>query len=128
MGITTFMHDTPPTRGLVWLALSETAVLQSQQYTDADDDDDDAGTGGQLSYAPSGTVPCRIYPVSVRGMGRVIGGAVSEQSTHYVVTPPGTTVNLTDQVIIDTRGTFQVTVVLDRSDAQTTMFEVFKVT
>jgi hypothetical protein len=128
MPISTFLRDRPPVRGLTWLALSEQAIIQSPQITTAASDDSDAGTGGALVWATQATVACRIYPVTVRGMGRIVGAELSEQSTHYVVTPPGTSIHLQDRVVIANRGTYEVTMILERSDAQTTMFEVFRVT
>jgi hypothetical protein len=122
MPISTFIRGRPanPPRGLQFLALTETAMIQTPISVD------DGGGGASQIWQTSGTANCRIYPVSSRAMSRVIGGAISERSTHYIEAVLGTQVALVDRVVIPARGTFEVTAVLERTSALTTVFEVFQ--
>lgn len=124
MPLSTFLNNRPPTqlRGLTWLALSDTAVIQVDTVTS------DTGGGASQSWAASGTLPCRIAPLTNRPLSRMVGGQIDERSTHVVTVPPGTVgVDLSDRVAIVGRGTFEVTGVRERTDALTGVFEVMQV-
>jgi len=120
MPIGTFLNDRPPAqpRGLAFLALSETATIQARTAVS------DGGGGASWTWAAAGTAPCRVYPVTVRGQGRITGGQLDERSTHYCVLPAGTPVNAAERIVIDNRGTFEVTLVLQRTGRLTSVCEV----
>jgi hypothetical protein len=122
MPLSTFLNGRPSTklRGLAWLALSESAQLQRQTSTS------DGGGGVSVGWQTYGTVNCRIYPVTIRGKGRVVGGALSEQATHFLATPLGTMIGLADRAVIANRGTYEITMALERTAALTTVYEVFE--
>jgi hypothetical protein len=121
--LSTFLNNRPPTqlRGLAFMALSETATIQTRTQSS-----DDAGDA-ILSWASGGTVGCRLYPVTRRGRGREIAGAIDERSTHYLITPQGTVIGLADRVLVAGRGTYEITMILDHSNAFVAEYEVFQV-
>jgi hypothetical protein len=123
MPLSTSLHGKPSTRlrGLAWLALADSAVLQARQNVS------DGGGDPVVGWQVAGTVSCRVYPVTIRGRGRVAGGALSEQATHFLVTPLGTVLGLADRAVIANRGTYEVTMALERTEALTTVYEVFEV-
>jgi hypothetical protein len=123
MPLSTFVNQRPPKtlRGLSFLALTESGTVQTRTQSS-----DDAGDA-ILSWAPGTTVPCRLYPVTRRSRGREIGGAINERTTHYLVTPQGTVIGLSDRVVLLNRGTFEITMIMDHSDALLAEFEVFQV-
>jgi hypothetical protein len=121
--ISTFLNNRNPIRlrGAMWLAFTDTAVISRRSMTS------DSGGGGTLTYAAAGTVPCRIYPVTIRGKGALVGGQVNERSTHFCAMPPGGTVLTSDRIAISGRGTFEVTISLETTDAFTTRVEVIQI-
>lgn len=123
MTIATFLNGTGVTRlrGAMFLAFSDTAIIQSRTRTG------DTGGGATDVWNAVGTVACRIYPVSMRGKGALVGDQINEHSTHFCAMPPQTTIHAADRVAIANRGTFEVTVTLDTTDAFTTRVEVFQV-
>ena len=123
MSLGTFLNGRAATqlRGLQWLSFGDTAVIQSKTATS------DSGGGATLSWANIGTAACRIYPVSTRGKSQLVGGQINEQSTHFCALPVGTDVQLADRLVIANRGTFEVTLSLERTDAFTQVIEVFQV-
>lgn len=122
MPIATFLNNRPPTRlrGLQFLAFSESGTVQRRTATT------DVGGGATWVWANVSTVACRIYPVTLRGKGAFIGGALDERSTHYLGTPAGTDVTTSDRVVIAGRGTFEVTMVPDRTGELTRPIEVMQ--
>jgi hypothetical protein len=122
MSLSTFLDGRPAIqlRGLQWLSFSDDATVQARQIVS------DGGGGGTTVWQAGTTVACRVWPVTIRGRGRVIGGALSERSTHFLATPLGTRIGLDDRVVIANRGTFEITMALDRTGALTTMYEVFQ--
>jgi hypothetical protein len=124
MPLSTFLDGRPAIqlRGLQWLALSDLATVQTRQINS------DLGGGGTSVWQTGTTVACRIWPVTIRGKGRVIGGALSEYSTHFLATPLGTKIGLDDRVVIVGRGTFEITMALDRTAPLTSMYEAFQTT
>ena len=124
MPISTFLNGRAPDtlRGLMFLAFSDVAVIQSPTATT------DAGGGASRVWANAGTVQCRIYPVTTRGKGGLVGGQINERSTHFCSMPPATPISTMDRVAIAGRGTFEVTVALETTDELTTRVEVIQVT
>lgn len=122
MSLFTFLHDHPPAtnRGLEWFALSETATIQARSISS------DSGGGGTATWTPSGTIICRIDPLGGGG-SRLTGGQIDERSTHVCTAPADTTIDLANRVVIDGRGTFEVTVVRERTGQLSNVFEVIKV-
>ena len=120
MPYSTFLNGRHPTqlRGLAWLSLTDTGVIQTQAGTS------DAGGGITTAWTASGTVNCRIDPLS--GRERVTGGAIDERSTHLVRCPSDAAVT-TDSRIAMTGGTYEVTAVRDRTGQWLATFEVMQV-
>ena len=116
MGLATFLNGHPGSRGLTWLALSDSAVIQTLTITD------DGGGGGTAAWGASGTVPCRIDPLGANS--RITGGAIDERSTHLVTTPADTSVDVRNRITIANRGTYEVTAVRERTGQLTQVFEV----
>jgi hypothetical protein len=123
MPLSTFLNGRAPTtsRGLQWLSFTDEAIIQTPIATS------DAGGGATEVWQNAGTVPCRIYPVTIRGKGAVVGGQINERSTHFCSMPPATTVDTADRIVIAGRGTFEVTMRLETTDAFTTRVEVIQV-
>lgn len=123
MPLSTFLNNRAPVRlrGAMFLAFSDTAVIQTRTRTG------DSGGGATDAWSAAGTVACRVYPVTMRGKGATIGGQVNERTTHFCNMPPQTTIHTADRVVIANRGTFEVTVALETTDAFTTRVEVFQV-
>lgn len=122
MPISTFLKGREPDRlrGLAWLALSGTAVIMAGTVTS------DLGGGGTTVYRNVGTAPCRIYPLASSGVSRYVGGAISENSTHMVRVPVGSTISLQDRIV--TRGgTYEVLMLPERTSADTRTVEVIKI-
>lgn len=122
MPIATFLNNRPPTRlrGLQLLALSDVASVQRRTAAA------DNGGGATWTWSTISTVPCRIWPLTPRGASRLVGGALDEKTTHYCTMPLGTDVNTSDRVVITGRGTFDVTMVVDRTDEATRLAEVMQ--
>lgn len=53
------------------------------------------------SYAAGDELACAIAPVGGAGQARLIGGRVSESSTHVVTLPRGTAITTKDRVEIE---------------------------
>jgi hypothetical protein len=87
----------------------------------------DAGGGGSFAWSATGTVDCRIDPLSAGG-GGILAGRVDERSTHLVTVPPGTSVTDASRFAISGRGTFEVTATREQTAEQATSFEVLEVT
>lgn len=123
MPIDTFLNNRAPTRlrGAMFLAFSDTGVIQARTRTS------DSGGGATDAWNAVGTVACRIYPVSLRGKGALVGGQINEHSTHFCAMPLGTPINPAERIMIANRGTFEVTLALETTDALSTRVEVFQV-
>jgi hypothetical protein len=123
MSLSTFLNGRSASRlrGVQWLSFTDTAVIQSRTVTS------DSGGGGSPVWNAKGTALCRIYPVTIRGKGMIVGGQVNERSTHFCSMPPQTAISTDDRIVIANRGTFEVTIALDTTDALTTRVEVFQV-
>lgn len=119
MGISTFLNGRPPTRGLSWLALSDTGFVLSSTVVS------DSGGGGSATWNTSGTLTCRVDPVSAAN-SRITGGAIDERSTHIVTAPSDTAVDVANRLAITGRGTFEVTAVRERTGQLTQVFEVLR--
>lgn len=123
MSLSTFLNGQNPTqlRGLAWLAFSDTGYLVSGTVVS------DSGGGGTLTWTAGTTgIPCRIDPVSDRGVSRLTGGAIDERSSHMVTVPPGTTVPVAGRFAITGRGTFEVTATHQRTGELESVFEVIQ--
>lgn len=106
-------------RAIAGSALPGTAVISSQAFSS------DGGGGGTTTWTASGTVACRIAPMS--GTEREVGDRIS-QDADYIVTLPGTaTVTTNSRMVID-GGTFNVEAIRDRSWNVTTRVEVVRQT
>lgn len=116
MPLSTFLNGRPPTRGLTWLALSDTALIISGTVAS------DSGGGVSQSWGTIGTVDCRIDPVGERS--GITGGAIDERSTHVATIPTGSTIDIQNRIEITGRGTYEVTAVRERTDQLTQVFEV----
>ena len=123
MPLGTFLRDDPPTqlRGLQWLAFDDVAVIQSRTATS------DSGGGASFVWNNVGTVPCRIYPVTLRGKGALVGEQINERTTHFCSMPAETQIGTADRILIANRGTFEVTVALETTAALTTRVETFQI-
>lgn len=120
MPISTLLHDLPVQRlrGLQFLALSDQAEIERRTATSDD------GGGAAWAWNTIGTAPCRLYPVTSRGLGAFVGGALDEHTTHFCEMPAGTDVDTADRIAITGRGTFDVTIVPVRTDELTRRIEV----
>jgi head-tail adaptor len=123
MPISTFLNGRAPTqlRGLQWLALSDTGNILTQVSTS------DSGGGATQSWTAGTAVQCRIDPVGDRGDSRIVGGRIDERSTHVVTVPAGTPVLAAGRFSIAGRGTFEITVVRERTAEFTQVFEVIEI-
>jgi hypothetical protein len=87
----------------------------------------DGGGGAAWTWSVvAGTIPCRVYPVTPRGRGAIVGGALDEKTTHYCAFPTGTDVNTADRIVVADRGTFDVTMAATRTDQLTRLVEVMQ--
>lgn len=108
-------------RSVAAQALPGTAVIQAQTFVS------DGGGGGSTTWAPSGTVDCRVVPVAL-GAGAnegLTGGRITPDST-YVITLPAETSVTTNSRIISAGGTFNVEAIRERSWNVTTRVEARK--
>jgi len=123
MPISTFLNGRAPTRlrGLQWLALSDTGSVLTRVSTS------DSGGGASQSWTAGSAMSCRIDPIGDRGDSRVVGGRIDERSTHIVTVPAGASVAVTARFSITGRGTFEVTVVRERTAEFTQVFEVIEI-
>lgn len=123
MGISTFLNGRAPTqlRGLQWLALSDTAVVETLSSAS------DSGGGASETWTVAGTFPCRVAPLTNRPLSRTVGGQIDERSTHVLTTPLGSAIDVASRVVLPTRGTFEVTGVRARTDALTNVCEVIQI-
>lgn len=122
MSLSTFLNGRAPTqlRGLQWLALSGTAIIQRSTATS------DSGGGASVAWANVGTAACRVYPVTTRGRSGLVGGQIDEHTTHYCMLPLGTSVTTSDRIVVD-GATFEVTMALDHTDSFSTLIEVTQI-
>jgi hypothetical protein len=123
VSLSTFLNGREPTRlrGLLWLSLSETGVIYAGSVTS------DSGGGGSFAWSATGTVDCRIDPLSAGG-GGILAARVDERSTHLVTVPPGTSVTDASRFAINGRGTFEVTATREQTAEMSSSFEVLEVT
>jgi head-tail adaptor len=121
MGFSTFLNGAAPTqlRGLAWLSLSDSGILQSLAGTS------DAGGGITSAWSNVGTTECRIDPLTARS--RITGGQIDERSTHVVTVPPDVVVSGAQRFAITNRGTYEVTAVHDRTEPWLNTFEVIQI-
>lgn len=99
-------------------ALPGTAVIQTHQFTD------DGGGGGTVGWTSSGTVDCRIAPLS--GDEREIADRIAEDAEYIVTLPTDASVTVQSRLIV-AGGTFNVAAIRDRSYEVTQRVEVTKV-
>ena len=99
-------------------ALPGTAVINSGTLAS------DGGGGYTETFTASGTVSCRVAPLT--GSEREEGGRISADS-QYVITLPAETVVETDYQIVADGITYNVTAVRDRSWEVTRRVEARKV-
>ena len=123
MPLTTFLYERPPIRGrgLMLTALNDVAVIQSRTSTG------DTGGDAGVAWNAKGTAVCRVYPVTMRGKGGLVGERLNERSTHFCALPLGTDVTPSDRIVIAGRGTFEVTLALDTTSPFTTRVEVIQI-
>lgn len=122
MPISTFLNGGTVTqlRGLQWLAFTDTGTIRTRIVTS------DSGGGGSSTWVTSGTVACRIDPISDRRTSSTTGGRVDERSTHVVTLTAGAAVSADSQFAIAGRGTFEITASHTRTDGLTQVFEVIE--
>ena len=122
--ITTFL-DYPPTRGVLWLSLTDTGRWLVRGTAS------DGGGGVTETYTPAGTaawntttnVDCRIDVIG-GGEGEV-AERVSDRSTHIVTLAAGTAPLSTDNDFqIQNRGRYEVTAIREHTGEMATQFEV----
>lgn len=118
MSLFTSLKNTPPTRGLVSFALTETASVLSGTVVD------DGGGGGTLTYEAGETIPCRIDPLGTGTREGETANRISDRSTDVVTLPANTAITTANELRIDGRGTFEVTAVRERSNELARFVEV----
>lgn len=118
--LSTFLdgRDFNQLRGLQFLALSDVGHVVSKTIVS------DAGGGGTATWTSGSAIPCRIDPLGSRGDERMIGGRISERSTHYVRIPTGVSVTADDRFVIDGRGTFEITALPESTRGWVRLVEV----
>ena len=121
MPFSTFLDGRNPTqlRGLAWLSLSDTGVIQSNAGTS------DAGGGITSAWSNVGTTECRLDPLTSRS--RITGGQIDERSTHVVTVPPDAVIGAADRVVIAGQGTFEITAADSRTRPWLNTFEVIEI-
>lgn len=121
MPYSTFLNGKNPTqlRGLQWLTFTDTGTVYTRGGSS------DSGGGITVAWTAGGTTPCRIDPV-VGNRSGIVGGRIDERSTHIVRVPSGMTVSSDDRFAIAGRGSYEVTVTHDRTDAWALSFEVIQ--
>lgn len=110
MPLSTFLNGRPYTtlRGAAFLALSDVGHLVSGTVTS------DGGGGGTTVWsAGTADIPCRVDAIS--GSEALSAGRISEVSTHVIVMPYGTDIDVRDRFAIENRGTFEITAVSERT-------------
>jgi head-tail adaptor len=118
--LTTFLNGRDPERlrGVMFLALSEVAVIQTRTATS------DVGGGASHVWANTGTVECRVDPVG-GGPGN-LANRIDERSSHIVTVPPYADVTSGQRVTIANRGTYEITQTHERTAANVERFEVMQ--
>jgi SPP1 family predicted phage head-tail adaptor len=111
--------DLTSMRATAQQALPGTAVIQSGTLTS------DGGGGYTETFTPSGTVACRVAPLS--GDERQEGGRITTDSEYVITLPADTTVETDDRIVVGSI-TYNVTAVRDRSWEITRRVEAKKVT
>lgn len=106
-------------RAVAERALPGTAIIQTNTFTS------DGGGGGSVGWAASGTVDCRIAPLS--GDERTIGGRVTAEADSIVTLPFGTDIAEDARLVIDGT-TYNVQAIRERSYEVTTRVEVARET
>jgi head-tail adaptor len=100
-------------------ALPGTAVIYGGTFAS------DGGGGGSFAYTASGTVSCRIAPLT--GTEREVGERISSDADFIVTLPVSTSVS-TDSRLVISGGTFNVAAIRDRDWEITQRVEVVKQT
>lgn len=126
MPYSTFMRGGTAThlRGLAWLSLTDSALFLRGSATD------DGGGGASFTWGTAtvwGTaqaVPCRLDPIGSGEAEQVFGGQLDERSTHRLRLPAGAAVAATDRVLVQGRGTWEVTALLQRTNEWSRVAEV----
>ena len=123
MPLTTFLDGRAPIRqrGLMFTSMSDVGVIQGRTSTS------DVGGDAGAAWNAKGTVVCRVYPVTMRGKGGLIGERLNERSTHFCSMPLGADITTSDRIVIAGRGTFEVTLALDTTSAFDTRVEVMQI-
>lgn len=104
-------------RGLAWMALDETGHARSTAGSS------DAGGGFTAGSATLGTaIPCRLDPLT--GRETLVAGRIDDRSTHMLSTPPGTDLDLSQQFVVDSWGTFEVTAQRKRTQEGLRIYEL----
>lgn len=116
MPITTFLSGRGPTRGLIWLALTETGYKLTRSSIS------DGGGGNTDSYTKGSAIQCRIDAMG--GSEGELANRVSDRTTHVVTCPSGTSITLNDDFEITGIGRFEVTAIRSHTDEMATQFEV----
>lgn len=106
-------------RGLAWLSLTDIGMIGAGTVTN------DGGGGGTTTWNYGSGMPCRVDPLL--GDESVIASRLSDDSTHVITVPPGTTVAAANRFAITGRGTFEITAVRTRTLEPFTFFEAVQV-
>lgn len=100
-------------------ALPGTAVIQNQTFVD------NGGGGGSLSWTASGTVACRLAPLT--GDEREVADRISAEADYVITLPTTASVTASSRLIV-AGGTFEVQALRDRLWNVTQRVEVARVT
>lgn len=115
MPLSTFLDGRAPTRGLLWLALSDTAYVFKRSS------ESDGGGGSTDKYTKQAGVSARIDPIG--GGEAELAARVSDRSTHVVTLRPGTEISLDDDLEI-AGSRYEVTAIRSRTGEMALMVEV----
>jgi SPP1 family predicted phage head-tail adaptor len=105
-------------RAVASRALPGTAVIQGGSLTT------DGGGGWTEGFTASGTVACRVAPIS--GIEREQGDRISADAQYVITLPAATSIETDDRIVI-AGVTYDVTAVRDRSWEVTRRVEARKV-
>jgi hypothetical protein len=107
-------------RATAGAALPDTAIVQAKAFVS------DGGGGGSTGWTASGTLPCRISPVTGSGSDEREAGDRISANAEFVVTLPVDAVVSTEHRLVIAGDVYNVEAVRTRSWNLTTRVEVLK--
>lgn len=118
MPLSTFLNGRSPSqlRGAAWLSLSDSGNVLTGTATS------ESGGGATQSWVAGTALACRIDPLNGREI--MVGGRISDRSTHKVTVAAGVPVTANNRFAISGRGTFEITAVRLQTDEWTRVLEV----